>query len=98
MLPLFTPPALDPSCPQRGVRVSRVPPEDLPLVDGRCSAHGWCLVEEGKDCKPSTWAWPATPCEQLNMSAAQRDLYAQRFKPRHEIAAHIVKGVSMNDA
>lgn len=64
------------------VTVTRVTAEQLPLVDGRCSAEGWCLVEEGKDCRPSTWTWPAKPCEKLNTTAEQRQLYASRFESR----------------
>ena len=41
----------------------RVSADEIPLVDGRCSAQGWCLVEEGKDCRPATWPWPTRPCE-----------------------------------
>uniref|UniRef100_A0A7S2I821 Uncharacterized protein n=1 Tax=Haptolina brevifila TaxID=156173 RepID=A0A7S2I821_9EUKA len=83
---------------RRGVQVQRVTPEQLPLVDGRCSPQGWCLVEEGKDCRPKTWALPSRPCEELNMSATQRELYKQRFKPRKDIAGHMVTGVAMNEA
>lgn len=64
------------------VSVTRVTAAQLPLVDGRCSAEGWCLVEEGKDCRPSTWTWPTKLCEQLNTTAEQRQLYASRFESR----------------
>ena len=83
---------------RRGVRVQRVSAEDLPLVDGRCTPQGWCLVEEGKDCRPATWPWPARPCEEHNMTATQKELYLQRFRPRSAIAPHMVAGVSMNNA
>ncbi|KAL3931628.1 MAG: hypothetical protein SGPRY_001044 [Prymnesium sp.] len=46
-------------------KVSRVSAEELPLVDGRCTAHGWCLVEEGKDCRPAQRSWAARPCEEV---------------------------------
>ena len=80
------------------VKVDRVQPGVLPLVDGRCSAEGWCLVEEGKDCRPPSWAHPARPCEAHNMTAAQRALYAERFKPRAKIGGQLVKGIAMNEA
>jgi hypothetical protein len=48
------------------VQVRRVSADEIPLVDGRCSAQGWCLVEEGKDCRPATWPWPTRPCEVLH--------------------------------
>ena len=80
------------------VKVDRVQPAVLPLVDGRCSAEGWCLVEEGKDCRPPSWAHPARPCEAHNMTAAQRALYAERFKPRAKIGGQLVKGIAMNEA
>jgi hypothetical protein len=83
---------------RRGVRVQRVSAEDLPLVDGRCTPQGWCLVEEGKDCRPATWPWPTRPCEEHNMTATQKELYLQRFRPRSAIAPHMVAGVSMNNA
>ena len=108
--------------------VSRVPAEEMPLVDGRCSPYGWwqgrtsctphtvhlprgalltlctvcgagwCLVETGKDCHPAAWTWPARPCEELNATSAQRELYAQRFKPRASIDRSMVRGVAMNEA
>jgi hypothetical protein len=85
---------------RNGVKVDRVDPEALPLVDGRCSPFGWCLVEEGKDCHPRSWTWPSRPCEQLNATATQRDLYAQRFKPRAAIEGYMKRtvGVGMNGA
>ena len=83
---------------RRGVRVQRVSASELPLVDGRCTSMGWCLVEEGKDCRPPKWTWPGRPCEEHNMTTAQKQLYEQRFKPRAAIASHLVTGVSMNDA
>ena len=83
---------------RNGVRVLRVTADELPLVDGRCSPYGWCLVEEGKDCRPSQWSLPARPCETLNMSASQRHLYEhERFKPRGQIAKHLVRGIAMNE-
>lgn len=77
-----------------------MPPEKLPLVDGRCSPFGWCLVEEGKDCRPATWPWQTKPCETLNASSVQRDcLYANRFKPRAEVERLCpTTGLNMNDA
>ena len=63
-----------------------------------CSPQGWCLVEEGKDCRPPSWAHPARPCEAHNMTAAQRALYAERFKPRAKIGGQLVKGIAMNEA
>ena len=83
---------------RRGVRVLRASAEELPLVDGRCSPQGWCLVESGKDCRPQAWALNAQPCEQLNMTATQRELYSTRFKARKDIPAHLTAGVSMNEA
>ena len=82
------------------VKVDRVQPGVLPLVDGRCSADGWCLVEEGKDCRPKSWAWPTKPCEELNATASQRALYANRFKPRAAIAKDMSAsvGLGMNEA
>lgn len=32
------------------------------------------------------------------MTATQKELYLQRFRPRSEIAPHMVAGVSMNNA
>ena len=83
---------------RNGVKVERVEPQRLPLVDARCSPYGWCLVEEGKDCRPPSWAHPARPCEAHNMTAAQRALYAERFKPRAKIGGQLVKGIAMNEA
>jgi hypothetical protein len=83
---------------RRRVRVLRVSADELPLVDGRCSPQGWCLVEEGKDCRPVSWSWPTKPCEQHNMTSLQRELYSQRFKARKDIAKHMVAGVAMNEA
>ena len=85
---------------RNGVLVSRVEPEDLPLVDGRCSPFGWCLVEQGKDCRPQRWSYPCKPCEELNATATQRALYDKRFKPRAAIAADMrsTVGVGMNEA
>lgn len=82
------------------VQVKRVSAEQIPLVDGRCSAQGWCLVEEGKDCRPATWPWPTKPCEVLNASQEQRGcLYKNRFLARAEVQRLCsVKGLSMNDA
>lgn len=82
------------------VQVRRVSADEIPLVDGRCSAQGWCLVEEGKDCRPAAWPWPTRPCEVLNASANQQGcLYANRFKPRVEVQRLCsVQGLSMNDA
>ena len=81
-------------------QVERVEPAELPLVDARCSPFGWCLVEEGKDCRPKTWAWPTKPCEELNATGEQRALYAQRFKPRAQIAQDMRRtvGEAMNEA
>ena len=77
----------------------RVSADEIPLVDGRCSAQGWCLVEENKDCRPTKWSWPAKPCDHLNATAAQKELYAQRFKTRAELrGAALVKGISLNEA
>ena len=76
----------------------RVSADALPLVDGRCSPHGWCLVETGKDCRPERWSWPVRPCEEHNMTSEQRELYAQRFKARKTIAGHRTRGIAMNDA
>ena len=70
----------------------------LPLVDGRCSPRGWCLVESGKDCRPAAWTLPSRPCEEHNATAAQRELYAQRFKPRSEIDKSMAKSIAMNEA
>ena len=63
-------------------------------------AQGWCLVEEGKDCRPAAWPWPTRPCEVLNATANQQGcLYANRFKPRVEVQRLCsVQGLSMNDA
>ena len=86
---------------RRGVRVQRESVEQLPLVDGRCTPHGWCLVEEGKDCRPARWPWPSMPCEQhflANSTSSQKELYADRFKKRRDIASHLVAGVAMNEA
>ena len=85
---------------RNGVKVERVEPAELPLVDARCSPFGWCLVEEGKDCRPLTWSWPTKPCELLNASASQRALYANRFKPRAAIAKDMraTVGEAMNEA
>ena len=85
---------------RNGVQVDRVEAADLPLVDARCSPFGWCLVEEGKDCRPTTWSWPTKPCEQLNATGEQRALYLNRFKPRSAIAGDMRKtvGVAMNEA
>lgn len=86
---------------RNGVQVSRITPEELPLVDARCSPFGWCLVEENKDCRPARWSWPAKVCEHLNATDKQRALYAQRFQPRARIAKEakeMVDGVSMNEA
>ena len=80
------------------VRVDRVAAGALPLVDGRCSADGWCLVEEGKDCRPTSWAHPAKPCEAHNMTASQKALYESRFKPRAKISGRLVAGIAMNEA
>ena len=95
---------------RNGVKVERVTAADLPLVDGRCSPFGWCLVEEGKDCRPTKWTWadpaskpsnqPTRPCEELNATASQRALYANRFKPRAAIAKDMSAsvGLGMNEA
>ena len=70
------------------VKVARVPAKQLPLVDGRCSAQGWCLVEENKDCRPPPpWGSDVRPCEDLNATAQQRQLYRDRFDPRAVIAS-----------
>lgn len=74
---------------RNGVAVARVPPEALPLVDGRCSPYGWCLVETSKDCRPVTWPYAAKPCETRNATQTQRALYANRFKPRATIAGEM---------
>ena len=83
---------------RNGLRVERVTAEQL--AEGHCSGFGWCLVEEGKDCRPAKWSWPSLPCEQLNATAQQRELYAQRFKPRAAIAKDMSRtvGVGMNEA
>ena len=85
---------------RNGVRVERVEAAQLPLVDARCSPFGWCLVEEGKDCRPTSWTWNTKPCEQLNVSDSTRQLYANRFKPRAEIREHMrsTVGEAMNEA
>ena len=82
---------------RRGVRVQRVSPEAIPLVDGRCVSQGWCLVENGKDCRPATVPLRTKPCETYNMTATQQELYKQRFLPRKKIAPHLAAGVPMND-
>ena len=85
---------------RNGVKVERVLPAELPLVDARCSPYGWCLVEEGKDCRPATWSYATKPCELLNATGEQRALYANRFKPRAAIAHDMRKtvGEAMNEA
>ena len=85
---------------RRGVRVQRATSDELPLVDGRCSPHGWCLVETGKDCRPASWVGvhATRPCEELNMTVTQRELYRVRFMKRGEIPQRLTAGVSMNEA
>ena len=85
---------------RNGVQVNRVTPEELPLVDGRCSPFGWCLVEEGKDCRPKSWSYPTRPCEALNATPTQRALYSKRFSPRAAIASDMKStvGDAMNEA
>ena len=39
----------------------------------------------------SSRRWPTKPCEELNATAEQRSLYAERFKPRHLIKGQISK-------
>ena len=80
-----------------GVAVESVPPDELPLVDGRCSAQGWCLVEPGKDCWPSRYSLAAPPCSRLNATDEQRLLYAQRWVERRTISPALAKGVALLD-
>ena len=70
------------------------------LSTQHATPHGWCLVETGKDCRPASWPWPSKPCEELNATASQRALYAQRFKPRAAIARDMRRtvGEGMNEA
>ena len=82
---------------RHGVTVTSVPPDELPLVDGRCSPHGWCLVEPGKDCWPAEYAWEAPPCSGLNATEAQRLLYAQRWVERRTILPSLARGVALTD-
>ena len=82
-----------------GVKVQKVDAVALPLVDGRCSPSGWCLVEVGKDCRPAHWVWPAQPCLEMNATAAQREVYEKRFEQRSKIE-YLMKGtvgVEMNE-
>jgi hypothetical protein len=76
--------------------VTRVPPTVLPLVDGRCSAQGTCLVESGKDCRPEEWQWSAQPCESLNVTDAQRLLYAQRWVPRRTLLPSLARSIDVS--
>ena len=78
--------------------MKRVSAEQIPLVDGRCSAQGWCLVEEGKDCRPEKWTLAVRPCEELNATAEQRELYQQRFKPRAQINRSVAQRVTLDEA
>ena len=83
---------------RHAVPVTSVPPDELPLVDGRCSPRGWCLVEPGKDCWPQERrAWAAPPCSQLNATEAQRLLYAQRWVERRTILPSLAEGISLVD-
>ena len=84
---------------RNGVKVQKVDAHALPLVDGRCSGSGWCLVEVGKDCRPPQWSWPSKPCLELNTTAAQKEIYDRRFEQRAKIE-HLMKstvGVEMNE-
>jgi len=83
------------------VKVQRVTAEQLPLVDGRCTARGWCLVEEGKDCRPATWSWAARPCEEIEMTPGQKCLFEHRFLARRIVAQKCggaTNGIAMNEA
>ena len=80
---------------KHSVGVAFIPPDQLPLVDGRCSPEGWCLVEPGKDCWPSGYSWDAQPCSSHNMSDAQRLLYAQRWVERRTILPSLARGVGL---
>ena len=69
----------------------------FPLVDGRCSPLGWCLVEPGKDCWPADFAWRVAPCSSRTATDGQRLLYAQRWVERRSILPSLASGVSLLD-